>query len=620
MQITQLRIKSYKSFYQSEDMRFSPGFNVIIGENNSGKTALLEALSLQFENKPHRSVKTLPYEGSRFVGSSSNIAVSFYLERDELHDLLVDYLPEFYIPYSGSHVEISQRKEEFLGWFNNQRQLSCVVTSGGLVRAGFTDDQTESITENSPTIKFRITRSDNEPQLIDQAGKNRSIAFLPWKLISILQKRIYAFRAERFHVGQCDFGDSKVLNSDASNLPEVINNLQSNHAGFDRYNQLVRLVFPTVTHVSVRAIPDKKVKIFVLTDPDREKDFLALPLQDSGTGLGQVLAMLYIIITSTYPQTILIDEPQSFLHPGAIRRLFSIFKQYPQHQYIVSTHSPIAVTSADPNTILLIQKEHDESKIEVIDKYQTEQLDKLLKQVGASLSDVFGADRILWVEGATEQICFPLIWTRLVRKPLLGTVILGVLHTGDFESNKQSDRAFQIYTRLSKGQSLIPPAIGFIFDKEDRTQEAQDDLIRRSKQENGPQTVFFTPRKMYENYLLNPVAIKAVLSNLKDYQVTPISAEAIESWFSEHAWDNEFFKPEKVTADRTHNNWLIKVHGKKVLKAIFQKFLIGIEYREVEHGEALTKWLLENKPEELQEIAELLMATLHMENKEDGQH
>jgi len=47
-----------------------------------------------------------------------------------------------------------------------------------------------------------------------------------------------------------------------------------------------------------------------------------VPLSESGTGVGQVLAILYVVFTSEYPRTIVIDEPQSFLHPGAVRKLF----------------------------------------------------------------------------------------------------------------------------------------------------------------------------------------------------------------------------------------------------------------------------------------------------------
>jgi AAA15 family ATPase/GTPase len=40
-------------------LEFSPGINIIVGQNNSGKTALLEALTMNFDNVPHRSIKNL---------------------------------------------------------------------------------------------------------------------------------------------------------------------------------------------------------------------------------------------------------------------------------------------------------------------------------------------------------------------------------------------------------------------------------------------------------------------------------------------------------------------------------------------------------------------------------
>src|SRR5829696_4121152 len=58
MHIATLQVNNYKSFSSSEEIRFEPGFNVIVGQNNVGKTALVEALSLQFRDKPHRSLKT----------------------------------------------------------------------------------------------------------------------------------------------------------------------------------------------------------------------------------------------------------------------------------------------------------------------------------------------------------------------------------------------------------------------------------------------------------------------------------------------------------------------------------------------------------------------------------
>ncbi len=47
MRIERFRIVNYKSFADSGEVRFKPGFNVIVGRNNVGKTALAKAVRLR---------------------------------------------------------------------------------------------------------------------------------------------------------------------------------------------------------------------------------------------------------------------------------------------------------------------------------------------------------------------------------------------------------------------------------------------------------------------------------------------------------------------------------------------------------------------------------------------
>jgi recombinational DNA repair ATPase RecF len=58
MRICSFKIKNYKSFLEPRELPLEEGFNLIVGQNNVGKTALLEALSLGFIGKPHRSQLT----------------------------------------------------------------------------------------------------------------------------------------------------------------------------------------------------------------------------------------------------------------------------------------------------------------------------------------------------------------------------------------------------------------------------------------------------------------------------------------------------------------------------------------------------------------------------------
>ncbi|MEO0880534.1 MAG: AAA family ATPase, partial [Pseudomonadota bacterium] len=46
MYITKLKIKNLKKFYGTHEFLFDKGTNILVGDNESGKTTLLEALEI----------------------------------------------------------------------------------------------------------------------------------------------------------------------------------------------------------------------------------------------------------------------------------------------------------------------------------------------------------------------------------------------------------------------------------------------------------------------------------------------------------------------------------------------------------------------------------------------
>src|SRR5229473_1370202 len=60
MYISRVQIGNYKSFLGPPPLEFTQGFNIISGQNNAGKTALLEIAGLNFLGVPHRSIRTIP--------------------------------------------------------------------------------------------------------------------------------------------------------------------------------------------------------------------------------------------------------------------------------------------------------------------------------------------------------------------------------------------------------------------------------------------------------------------------------------------------------------------------------------------------------------------------------
>src|SRR6266571_4851170 len=604
MYIAKFQVKNYKSFYSSQELTLTPGFNVIVGPNNVGKTALVEAMSLHFTDNPHRSMKTMPRPGMQ-VSNVSTVNVAFQLAEGEAEQFLLDSASNFFVPVGSRPQDESNRFQSLLrepGLIKGFYQPSSSFTSTYLESYG-----------NQPnpqnTVPFTVDVSHhqirNNTPTVSQGNSAPQYGIV---LANMLYRRIYMFKAERLSVSRSAFGMDNVLETSARNLALVLHNLQSkNPSRFRRLNEYVSIIFPKIKGITVPPGPSNgEVQIFIWSiDPDSEREDLAIPLSDSGTGIGQVLAMLYVVLTAEYPQTIIIDEPQSFLNPGAVRKLIEILKQHPQHQYIVTTHSPEIVSITNPETLFLLRNEEAETIIEPLDSSEARAQQLCLSEVGARLADVFGADNILWVEGATEEQCFPLIVEKVIRRPLRGTKILGVIQTGDFES-KHSELIFQIYDRLTTGNGLIPPAIGFIFDKEGRSEQVQEDLKRRSRG-----SVVFLPRRMYENYLLNAHAIAYVVSQIEGFREQPVAAEEVEDWLQRNHSNRKYYDSNISDPEAIGNGWIRNVHGAKILADIFKEFSdCRVEYDKVIYGMALTEWIVENASGDLEEVAEILCSKL----------
>lgn len=419
MRIARIQVRNFKSFLDSGEVELKPGFNVITGQNSAGKTALLEAMTLQFSPSPHRSLRTVGFPGAQ-PSVESVVRVTFSLGRDELFRLMGESqhqlpLPQQGFPIPGNRPYQARATEgPFLAWLSREPEFSVSLQ---LARwpAG------ERFTAEGPPLgKYPMGPRDSDGNLqmlsvfardgqeFALAGFARAVPtdYLPVSIVGPLRARIYRFVAERFNVGQCPFGNNSTLAPNAQNLPEAINTLKANPERFRRLNELVCKILPQIRQVSVRAVPGGNVQIIIWPhDPTTQREDLAIPLSECGSGVGQVLAIMYVVMTSDHPQVILVDEPQSFLHPGAVRKLIDVLKQYPQHQYIFSTHSPGVITAAEPATLTVARFTDGGTSLQPIDPTSAKDLQAYLSELGARLSDVFGADNVLWVEGQTEEAC-----------------------------------------------------------------------------------------------------------------------------------------------------------------------------------------------------------------------
>lgn len=609
MYLYSCQITGFMAFRETPEIRFQPGFNIIVGKNGVGKSAMLRVLKFAIESKPHKSVQTLPSPSAPNVAQSSAL-ITYSLDKHEFCQALGIRRNKFWWPrMQGQSADLSLAN--LVRWINDNHEFLVTYHINGSPKLvdffGFNVMPPHG--DGSIAYDIHIVEENGEYRFLHSStqlvpGSQDTVDAV--LLQNGIHPRRYAFDAERPRIGTCHIGTSTVLKSDASNLPEVLHALSGNPRQYEDFNRLISSILPNVKWIEPRLISQSIVELFVwhVSIETRRRD-LAVALSESGTGIGQVVAMLYVIFTVEIPMTIIIDEPQSFLHPSAIYSLIEVFREYPHNQYIIATHSPTVLSAARPCTV--IQLSHDGNEA-VVTQSSSEEVDAsraALNELGVRLADVFGADRILWVEGPTEEACFTRLLEDLLQYRMADTRILSVINTGDFQQGKAKHirMVFSIYQKLTTCDAIFPPALGFLFDRENLTPQQMDDFRREA-----PSPVDFIERKMYECYLLDAEAITAVL-NAEILEGPRIGLESVEAWMAKKKGEGEYLPPEtRRQVEVTDDDWHKNVDAARLLKDLFSELSEQrLEYIKTRHSLLLTSWLIEYKGESLSRLAEFVM-------------
>lgn len=422
---------------------------------------------------------------------------------------------------------------------------------------------------------------------------------LPTLVAETLTPRLFRFKAERLNIGKCASGKNKTLSPDASNLPEVLFNLHANPDQFEEYESLVRRVFPLVETITVRPFDGTQVEIRVWQLPrESRRDDLAFPLDQCGTGIGQVMAILYVVVSSADPQIILIDEPNSFLHPGAARALVQVLRKFSKHQYIIATHAPEVIAEAAACPVIRVDWANGASKCTVFPERTTEVSRQLLADVGARLSDVFGFDQVLWVEGPSDALSFQALLIALGR-PQQRLGVLPVRDTGSFKRRKIAE-ILDLYRRLSMADALVPPAVLFLFDRDGRNEREIQDAVRESEG-----MVRFLPRRQYENYLLNPNAIARLYNEAgSEFEISTTAAD-VEHWLTANG---SRYVSTKSPPGPLSDAWREAVDGATLLEDLFVGLSnCRLKYTKTTHTPRLTVLVNEIDPEAGKAILQLIV-------------
>lgn len=138
------------------------------------------------------------------------------------------------------------------------------------------------------------------------------------------------------------------------------------------------------------------------------------PYELEGTGYQALFNLLRLIEMSG--QLVAIEEPENHLHPKLQKTFLRAAEELTgsQKQIFLSTHSPFILNLANFNSVWFVYKDGLESKVQSISSLQD--IGNVLQQLGTKPSDLLLANGILVVEGPTDKDVYA-DWARKIGKP-----------------------------------------------------------------------------------------------------------------------------------------------------------------------------------------------------------
>lgn len=295
--------------------------------------------------------------------------------------------------------------------------------------------------------------------------------------------------------------------------------------------------------------------------------------------------MLCVLFTKNN-SIVLFDEPQVFLHPSAEKAIYDLVCDNSEHQYIFTTHSPILINYPVEKRLVHVSKLNGESVFTQLGHIQ-----EVLSDIGVNNSDYALSDKVIFVEGQTEELVIPMILSHFGLKQIgYNYRVLNMKGTGNYFTKNSSMREYKGKLDLIlSGISESPIPYKIIIDADNKTDEKLLTL-----RESYGDSIIILGRREYENYFLDCYHELSEIIN-RNSSIAAADPDLIKSKIDHLLLsidDNKLF-PKKGST-----NVLKDVVGSEVLERLFESY--SLHYNKIVHGMELTELVLNNTPGKLE--------------------
>ncbi len=348
MHIARVTLANFRSFRGQHHLDFAPGLNFIIGENNAGKSTIFEAIQYLVSGKTDRAAHST-------IGATDDTRVEMDIAGEDLRDILASEkfrkLQSFLFLDPENGDEILRIERSNAERTSVQQGKSISLDEKKICFWNATVGQFENVTGIDALAKALIDLSTVWADDSPQAGADFSGTKPMGRLLALASQGFTSSDAwqefERVHGVAFHGEEAGSLTSLSDGLARDIEALVRAQYG----NANVRLEFTLPE-------PASFIKSGQLVVDEGSGE---MPLGNKGTGMQRAFALAIVqlyarLVTSAQPTNtevappliLLIDEPETWLHPRAQLQLAEALGQLAKtQQTFVITHSPYMLRRFD---------------------------------------------------------------------------------------------------------------------------------------------------------------------------------------------------------------------------------------------------------------------------------
>ena len=447
MYIKKVEIENFRIFGEKAEIFFQKGLNMLIGENNSGKTAIIDAIRLVMSlgtYKRNLYMDESDFHINEYGVRSLNAKISLYfndLNEEQKAELL--YLSDVINPNSNNaeiHVNYTlylnnkgeyRVKEEVLG-YNEQtipdkeclQKLTSIYMPA--LRNAEKDMQPSKYSQLSQLLlKFANTKEKKENLLKIVSNMNNSII----KDITIsemqdsINKNLKSIEKEiinqKINISLAESSinvigatlkltNSKELKKICINKEEKDRIVSELIADIEDVEKYINEIKEDTYIVNIKEMKDDGIDIKESLKDKTEINFF---IKQNGLGYNNILSMATELSNSKQIETddfvlMLLEEPEAHLHPQLLYLLNDFLQENNNMQIILTSHSPTLISRFKIDKLIILQQ--NENKINISNlskiKFGKGEQEIIERYLDVTKSQMFFAKGIIFVEGITEAL------------------------------------------------------------------------------------------------------------------------------------------------------------------------------------------------------------------------